>query len=500
MIDALDLASLEQFQLDLLTAGFEPRDAEQRSWAGPIAESLRQFTPAKTMRIVFIDGWPFQHPRLFVEGIDEEHVTAGGDVCLWASGAPPDGWLTFAGYLQRIDAWAQRAAAGFPAEDFALDAHLYFGSVRSGTIATVELGRLGLDRKRGGRGEIAGSWSKDGHVLEITRGRKGEIEGRWYFVGAVKVPPRSLDEVRSLLDAGQQKNFDRRYRAVAEHGQPRLFMLVWERELGQEALVLVAEKDGEAISAQAIEVAPTDPNYLKLRAGPDAELLARKRVVVFGAGAIGSNLAMRLAEAGLGHLVAVDGARLRPADVVRHAGNALTVGRTKVGAVEMLAHFSTPWTRVTAVAESPWAPTRVRDLLTDADLVVDATGLASFAALLSFLCRETATALVSVALYRGGALGRVRRQALPDDITLSERNPDTGHPLIPPGEEPVAYEPGCSAPVNNASPVTVAAVAATGAEIAIDFLADRLAYADEMIEVYRALEQAPFDKLGRIAP
>ena len=54
--------------------------------------------------------------------------------------------------------------------------------------------------------------------------------------------------------------------------------------------------------------------------------------------------------------------------------------------------------------------------------------------------------------------------------------------------------------MNNASPVAVVAIAATGAEIAIDFLADRLAYAGEVIEVYRGLEQVSFDKLGRIAP
>ena len=41
--------------------------------------------------------------------------------------------------------------------------------------------------------------------------------------------------------------------------------------------------------AQAIEVAPTDMSFLKLRAGPDADALGEKKVVVFGAGAIGSN-------------------------------------------------------------------------------------------------------------------------------------------------------------------------------------------------------------------
>jgi molybdopterin/thiamine biosynthesis adenylyltransferase len=498
MIDALDRASLEQFQLDLVVAGFEPVDPAQREWKGPISESLRPFTPVGSMRIIFFDGWPFRRPRLFVEEMAEEHVNAGGEVCLWASGATSNAWRTLASFLGRIDEWARRAADGFLPEDFALDAHRYFGSVRLGAIATVNVGSLVGGAKPGGRDEIAGSWEQDEHVFKITHSKQGEIEGRWYFVGKPRVPPRILDEVRSLLDAGQQKNFDRRCVAIAQHEKSGFFMLVWEREFGQEVLVLLVDKYAESIIAQAIEVAPTDSRYLKLRAGRDVELLASKTVVVFGAGAIGSNVAIRLAEAGLGHLVCVDDARLRPADVVRHAGHAGSVGCTKAQAIETLAHGSTPWTTVTKVEEAPWGPTRVRELLADSHLVVDATGDTSFAALLSVLCRETDKPVISAALYRGGAVGRVRRQALPRDVMISDRGPKSGHAVIPAGDEPIAYEPGCSAPVNNASPITVAAVAALAADIVIDFLSERFAHSDEVIEIYRPLEQSPFDKVGRV--
>ena len=64
-------------------------------WVGPIADSLRRAHKGETMKIVFFDGWPFQHPRLFVEGLDEQHVSARGEVCLWATGAPPEEWPTF---------------------------------------------------------------------------------------------------------------------------------------------------------------------------------------------------------------------------------------------------------------------------------------------------------------------------------------------------------------------------------------------------------------------
>lgn len=500
MIDALDVASLERFQLELVNAGFEPVDVAQRSWVGPIAESLRGLTEAETMKIVFYDGWPFQHPRLFVEGLDERHVSARGEVCLWATGAPPEEWQTFSEFGARIDEWAEHAATEFRPEDFALDAHLSFGSVRLGTIATVDLESLHLSRAGGGRDEISGTWKQDGRLLEIKRGRQGEIEGRWYFVGKVKVPPRDLDGVRALLDGSQQKNFDRRYKQVAEHGKTRLFMLVWDRELGREALVLLTEKKGAEAVAQAIEVAPTDMPFLKLRAGPDSEVLGEKKIVLFGAGAIGSNLSLLLARAGLGELVVVDGDCLRPSNVVRHAANSIAVGRDKAATVYTDAHFSAPWTTVRPVIESPWKPSRLRELIAGADLVIETTGLSSFALLVSYICRESQTPLVSAALYRGGAVARVRRQAKRADVALAERSPANGHPLIPPGDEPVAYEPGCSEPVNNASPVAVSAAAALAAEVAIDTLTKRFDYPDEAIDIYRPLDQAPFDRLGRIQP
>ena len=142
----------------------------------------------------------------------------------------------------------------------------------------------------------------------------------------------------------------------------------------------------------------------------------------------------------------------------------------------------------------------MRELIAGADLVIDATGLTSFALLASYVCRESGTPFVSAALFRGGAVARVRREARADDVALAERSPASGHPIIPPGDEPVAYEPGCSEPVNNASPVAVSAAAALAAEVAIDALTERFDYLDEAIDVYRPLDEAPFDRLGRLHP
>jgi molybdopterin/thiamine biosynthesis adenylyltransferase len=400
--------------------------------------------------------------------------------------------------MRRIDEWVERTLNGFAPEDFALDAHLSFGKTRVGAIATIDLDSLTLDGKRGKIGTISAAWKKDDPVLEIVRGNTAAIEGRWYYVGSVRVPPRNLEGVRALLGENQKNNFDRRFKAVAKHGKPMLFLIAWDRELGREALVLLAEKDGEEVIARAVEVAPTDAAILKLRCGPDAEALAEKRVAIFGVGAVGSNTALRLAEVGVGHLRLIDNARLRPGDIVRHAAGSWQVGDTKVQAVRFLIHTRAPWTAVAAVEESTWDPDAIAVLLEQVNLVVDATGFASFANLLSVMCAERLLPLVTAALFRGGAVARIRRQALTADTPISDRASDRRYPLIPPGDEPPVFEPGCSAAVNNASPVAVAVIAATAADVAVDHLTGRNLYPDEIIDVYRPLEDAPFDTLGRV--
>lgn len=495
----LDQASLEQFQTELIEAGFEPQPDNPTVWVGPIDDALKPLTEAKTMRIRFVDGWPFQHPRLDVAGLDKRHVGAQGEVCLWRSGAASGEWLTLAGYRNRIKKWADRAREGFHPEDFALDAHLSFGRIRAG-LATVNLGQLRLDGKRGKHDLLSGTWKENTPLLEITPGNKGAIEGRWYYVGDVDTPPRDLNGIRELLSQSQRNNFDRRFKNVKKDGKTRLFLIAWDRELGREALVLIAHQREGDVVAEAIEVAPKDASILRLRAGPDTEELAKTTAIVFGVGALGSQVALLLAQAGLGKLVAVDGDRLRPGDIVRHAAHSWAIGETKVAALEFLIFSKAPWTTVKTVPSTTWDPDAIRSILARFDLVIETTGEVAFTNMLSVICAQEQAALVSAALYRGGALVRVRRQARNEDTLLYERFDDVRYPEIPPGDEPFVFEPGCSAPVNNASPVAVTAAAAITATVAIDALTRRYEHRDEAIDVLRALPDPPFDRLGRVAP
>jgi molybdopterin/thiamine biosynthesis adenylyltransferase len=219
--------------------------------------------------------------------------------------------------------------------------------------------------------------------------------------------------------------------------------------------------------------------------------------VIFGVGSIGSNVGGRLAEAGLGRLRLVDGEILRPGNLVRHLAD-FGVGASKALATEFQIDASAPWTKVERVLEQPWSPTRLTELLADADVAIDATGMATFAELLGRVALQAGVPLVSTALYRGGYIGRVRRQRPGADTPLSERTDENRFPLIPSGDEPVSLEAGCSAPVNNASPISVAAIAATTALVVVDLLSERLDYGAELIDIFRPLEGEPFDHVGRL--
>ena len=116
------------------------------------------------------------------------------------------------------------------------------------------------------------------------------------------------------------------------------------------------------------------------------------------------------------------------------------------------------------------------------------------------LPKNWASPFVSGALLRGGFIGRVQRRALDTDAPISNRPKSSSYPPIPPGDaEFEIAEPdlGCSAPVNNAAPASVLACASLITQMAIDTLTERFEFDDEVIDVYRRLPDAPFNRVGR---
>jgi molybdopterin/thiamine biosynthesis adenylyltransferase len=184
---------------------------------------------------------------------------------------------------------------------------------------------------------------------------------------------------------------------------------------------------------------------------------------------------------------------------VRHVGRSDQVGLPKTEVVRRAILERVPWTQIDRGAPT-WASHEIAALARNADLVIDATGNGGFADLVSAVCQQEKKPLVAAALYRRGSVARIERQAAATDTPIAERSgqTDVRYPVIPAGDEPAPREPGCTAPVNNAPPSAVAALAARTAEVAIDALTGRFEYGDDVIEVYRPLDTARFDRVGTL--
>lgn len=508
-VDAFDQASLESLTTELVAAGFEPAtETERRVWIGPIHTALAPLTESRQMSLVIRDGWPVVFPYLFAEGLHTNHLTSDGYVCLWHEGDGSREWITLNGIFDRLTAWSEGAQNGWDPVGLGQDAQLNFEK-KHPAVATFDLNELQLGQP-GTRGVLH---AKLHHRLHISlhpgsRTSSRELGGLWIRSRVTEVPPRNLAELQQVLSRAPARSLARALESrrngelLQPSGSIDLVLFAWDGDDLPHVLVLALEGTGADTAAVALRPGPTDEKSLILRAGPDASLVADCTVVVLGLGALGGHTAVALAASGVTHLRLVDGDQLLPENAVRHAVGHQAIGIPKPDAVAGTIALHAPWAEVSTLLANPMSPGDLGQVIADADLVVDATGdgAATQAICLSALAQDKA--VVSGALFRGGAVARMRRQGTPGDLPFLERTPALGYPLIPPGDSDDLIRPavGCSGPVTNAPPTTVLAAAALIAETAIDTLTGRLALPDEIVDVYRALpDEPPFDRIGRVA-
>ena len=511
--DHFHTVSLEAFENELAERGFEPVAAARLSvWRGPIHEAFSGLTNATTMDVVIRPGWPFQSPALLVEGIDSNHSTPDGFVCLWQDGDPSCDWETVEGLFSRAEEWCENAKRGWEGDDLQGDAFLNFhrkSLFPFPCVAALDL--PGLNVRSGGWGDIHGVVSPYPPRIDIRQGRKNGgnwLQGLWVHAGTLDgPPPRSIAETYRYLSRSQRRGLDR---GLADRRRPApfvpsggvdLILFCWERRGRPDLLVLACEGLNDETEGIALRPGPTDERSLILRAGPDAPLLRALRATLFGAGALGGHVGTTLAQSGLGHLDIVDGDVLLPENVVRHVAGHDQVGALKVEAVHRVINRHAPGTEVGEFPESPLTPRRIQELVSKADIVIDATGNDAFVPGLAMVASEMEKPLVSGALYRGGSIARVQRQALAGDTPIHLREEGAQYPAIPTGDaisDFVAPALGCSAPVNNAPPASVLGCAALTVQVTIDALTGRFGFKDEVSEVYRPVSQVPFDLVGRV--
>ena len=185
MDDHFDLDSLGRFTGELASIGFRlvPESSPQR-WTGKIYPSFAPLTGATTMDVVIAPGWPFQPPLLLVEGLNTNHSTLNGMVCMWRDGDVSDEWTTVDGLFTRIEEWCENAKRGWEDDRLDQDAFLNFGP-NSRLAATFDLSALGI--AAGSWGECHGLFGQGRPRVDIMPGpkRSGDhLRGLWFHAGS----------------------------------------------------------------------------------------------------------------------------------------------------------------------------------------------------------------------------------------------------------------------------------------------------------------------------
>ena len=166
---------------------------------------------------------------------------------------------------------------------------------------------------------------------------------------------------------------------------------------------------------------------------------------------MGGHIALALSQSGIGILRIVDPDSMLPGNVARHVAGLQSVGLKKARAVRALIKSARRGRIRLFSRKSPIAVKKYGDRIRKSDIAIDSTGNGALANALGYIAEKEKKPVVSGALYRGGAVGRVRRYALfPDaDQPIHRREESRRYPAIPQGraeDDFATPETGCSAP------------------------------------------------------
>ncbi|MFL5614067.1 MAG: ThiF family adenylyltransferase [Gemmatimonadaceae bacterium] len=151
--------------------------------------------------------------------------------------------------------------------------------------------------------------------------------------------------------------------------------------------------------------------HLELRnAHTVAPTLASRTVVVIGCGALGSDVALTLAKAGIGKLVLVDYDRISVGNVIRHAAGLAAVGLAKPDAVRQLVRQHNPFVEVDTFIASATSPRQnIDEFLALGDLAVSTVADDGIDQIINEAAVRTQRVVVYGRALRSGTVARVLR-------------------------------------------------------------------------------------------
>jgi len=244
------------------------------------------------------------------------------------------------------------------------------------------------------------------------------------------------------------------------------------------------------------KVVPIYREFLNQRtAGPASRALSGMHVAVAGCGAVGGQLAVQLAQAGVGHLTLLDNDTLDWRNVGRHVLDGSAVGQNKALAVAAAIKRRFPDIDATGVAVT-WEAYQRREgePLAKADLIVSATGEAASNLHLDALvesgdvppavfCFLEAFGVAAHAVFCLPGSGRLGDICTPAGVLLEPVADLVTMPQAP-------QEPACGAIYQPFSSLAALSGIALAGELAIDAMLGRVATSAQRVWVGSAAEIA----------
>lgn len=514
-----------RFEADLERYGFA-KDGEGH-WRGFLdvtwydADGTQRRTDEE-VRIELRAGFPFAKPRvtpLSSEPVvaDSLHREEEGPACLWRDDST--GWhpgMDAMEVLARTREWFVRCREGaWRPEERPADLHLYYPGAGTQTIVAIgddwkppagaQMGRFGVWQTNSliafagdPQVRLASPGTRNSNrVLKriLVNDEKLAHVGIWFRVDREPMRMRNASALFAFLDTA----CDARQGAAVEHavgvvgakirGTKRFYVaLGYPGPMGDEHwLFLTCDVSGregkrwsspealKTIGLGACVTAPADKEALMRRVGPLATKIDGKRVVIFGVGAIGSAIALLLAKSGVPKLTLVDGDRLTPTNAVRHATGLRYAGTVKTFAVEQEVLDHAPHCNVQTSHETS-DPDEIAELISDADIVVDATASTPFSFLLNEIAISAEKPVIYVAAHRRASVGRIRLVRPHRDACVTCYEAARGHiaaatyPVIPPTDEGAFIEEGCGTPTVEGTAIHLELTANTAARLVLNEL------------------------------
>lgn len=221
---------------------------------------------------------------------------------------------------------------------------------------------------------------------------------------------------------------------------------------------------------------------MRARTGTDSAL-SSKRVLLIGAGAVGSVIADQLARAGVGALTVIDHDVLEPGNLVRHASNLAFVGAHKSDAAVALATHANPYIEVQShqfpVGGMAFGTGQRRILAEEYDrahLIIDATAEVGVQRLTASLAKQAGKPWIA-AWGTNGARGGVVVRVPPDAawcFACFEWTRSEDERLLPPASPAPLTQPiGCAEPTFVGSGYDLNEIAIHGTRTAVAALLQR---------------------------